>query len=63
MRSALARTESPGGRELDELLRRRRWRISSGSPGERPLARAKTFRTSVRLMTPDRCPLMLAPGF
>jgi hypothetical protein len=50
-----------GRREL-ELERRRRWRSSSGSLGERPLARANKFRTSVKLTTPVRRPLMFCPG-
>jgi hypothetical protein len=50
-----------GRREL-ELERRRLWRSSSGSLGDRPLARAKRFRTSVKLITPDRRPLMFWPG-
>lgn len=36
--------------------------VASGSCGVRPLARAKRFRISVRLTTPERRPDMLAPG-
>ena len=47
----------------DELLLvRRRRRISSGSSGFRPLARAYRFSTSVKLITPLRRPLMIDPG-
>lgn len=65
MNSALGRTLMPStdGRVLDELLVRRRLRrASSGSAGERPLARARRFSTSVKLTTPDRRPDMFAPG-
>lgn len=47
---------------LEELLRRRRRRVASGSPGESPLARARMLSTSVKLTTPLRRPLMPAPG-
>lgn len=50
------------GLEFDELLRRLRLRMSSGSPGDSPDARAKRFKTSVKLTTPERRPLMAAPG-
>ena len=50
------------GRELEELLLRLSLRISSGSPGCRPLARANRLRTSVKLTTPESRPLMAAPG-
>lgn len=43
------------------LLRLRARRASSGSCGCRPLARANTFKMSVRLMTPLRRPERLAP--
>lgn len=44
------------------LLSRRLLLVSSGSWGLRPLTRAKRFRTSVRLTTPLRWPLSVAPG-
>jgi len=56
------RPSSPLFRTLLLLDRLRPFRISLGSVGLRPLARAKRLRTSVRLMTPTRCPLILAPG-
>jgi hypothetical protein len=49
-------------RILDELLRRRARRASSGSCGCRPLARAKRLSTSVSEMTPLNRPERLAPG-
>lgn len=49
-------------RILLELLRLRARRASSGSCGCSPLARAKTFRISVRLITPLSLPDKLAPG-
>lgn len=60
--SPLARTLSTCGRELVELLLRRRRRTSSGSPGDSPLARASRLSTSVKLTTPDSRPDMPAPG-
>ena len=44
------------------LLLRRPLRACPRSPGFSPLARAHTFRTSVRLTTPLRRPLIAAPG-
>lgn len=61
-KSMLPRKLSMLGRRELELERRRRWRSSSGSLGERPLARAKRLRTSVRLTTPVRRPLRFWPG-
>lgn len=61
-RSILLRKLSMLGRRELELERRRRWRSSSGSLGDNPLARAKRFRTSVKLTTPVRRPLMFCPG-
>lgn len=58
----LLRRLSMLGRSELELERRRRWRSSSGSLGDRPLARAKRLRTSVRLTTPVRRPLKFWPG-
>lgn len=49
-------------RMLLELDRLRARRASSGSCGCRPLARANTFRMSVRLITPLSLPDRLAPG-
>ena len=60
--SVLARMLSTFGLELEELLRRRLRRTSSGSRGDSPLALAKRFSISVKLTTPDSRPLMLAPG-
>jgi hypothetical protein len=62
MNSPLGRMLSRVGLELEELLLRRRLRTSSGSMGERPVARAKRLRISVRLTTPDSRPLMPDPG-
>ena len=65
MNSALALTLIPSidGLVLDELLvRRRLLRASSGSAGDRPLARASKLSTSVKLTTPDKRPDMLTPG-
>lgn len=46
-----------------ELLLRRRWlRLSVGSAGLNPLARACRFRISVRLTTPNNRPDRRAPG-
>lgn len=50
------------GLTLELLLCRRRRLVSSGSPGERPLALANKFKISVNDTTPDNLPLMLAPG-
>ena len=47
---------------LDELPLRLRNRSSSGLPGDNPEARAKRLRTSVRLTTPERRPLVCAPA-
>ena len=49
-------------RILLELLLRLARRVSSGSCGCSPLARANTFRISVRLITPLSLPDKLAPG-
>lgn len=49
-------------RMLLELLRLLARRASSGSWGCSPLARAKTFKMSVRLITPLSLPDKLAPG-
>lgn len=58
----LGRTPSMLGRTLELLLCLRRRRVSSGSPGCSPLARAKRFKISVNDTTPDSLPLMIAPG-
>lgn len=50
------------GRVLLELLLLRLLLVSSGSPGDNPLARASALRTSVRLTTPDKRPDIAAPG-
>lgn len=47
---------------LELLLRRRLLRLSAGSAGLNPLARAWRFNTSVRLTTPTRRPESRAPG-
>ena len=47
---------------LELLLRRRRLRISAGSSGLSPLARAYKCRISVRLTTPTRLPDSRPPG-
>lgn len=47
---------------LELLLRRRRLRLSAGSAGLRPLARACRFNMSVRLTTPTNRPDSRAPG-
>lgn len=47
---------------LAELLRRRRLRVSAGSAGLSPLARACRLRMSVRLTTPTSRPDRQAPG-
>jgi hypothetical protein len=47
---------------LELLLRRRLLRLSAGSAGLNPLARACRFNTSVRLTTPTRRPERRAPG-
>ena len=60
--SALGRTASKLGRIPLPLLCLRRRRASSGSLGDKPLARANRFSTSVRLQTPDRRPDMPWPG-
>ena len=44
-----------------ELLRLLPLRVSLGSRGCNPLAFAKRFNMSVRLTTPTRCPLSMAP--
>ena len=49
-------------RILLELLLRLARRVSSGSCGCSPLARANAFRISVRLITPLSLPDKLAPG-
>ena len=57
--STLRLTSSTLGRMLDEL--RRRCRVSQGSPGRRPPARASKFSVSVRLTTPESRPDTPAP--
>jgi hypothetical protein len=47
---------------LELLLRRRFLRSSAGSCGWRPVARAKRFKISVKLITPVKRPDKLAPG-
>ena len=47
---------------LELLLLRRRLRLSAGSAGLNPLARACKFNTSVKLTTPTRRPDSRAPG-
>jgi hypothetical protein len=47
---------------LELLLRRRRFRVSAGSVGLKPLARAYKKSTSVRLTTPISRPDNRAPG-
>lgn len=47
---------------LELLLRRRRLRLSAGSAGLSPLARACRFNISVRLTTPTKRPESRAPG-
>lgn len=47
---------------LELLLRRRLLRLSAGSAGLSPLARACRFNMSVRLTTPTRRPESRAPG-
>ena len=60
--SVLARILSICGRVELELLLLRLRLVSLGSPGCRPLARAKALRTSVKLTTPDNHPDIAAPG-
>ena len=47
---------------LTELDRLRLCRISAGSCGFSPVARANKFKISVKLTTPDNRPLRFAPG-
>jgi len=47
---------------LELLLRRRCARLSMGSAGLNPLARACRFRISVKLTTPSNRPDRRAPG-
>jgi hypothetical protein len=63
-RKPISRATSPLLRmlRLELLLRRRRLRVSAGSAGLNPLARAYRLRTSVRLITPTRWPDNRAPG-
>lgn len=58
----LGLTLSMLGRTLELLLCLRLRLVSSGSPGDNPLALAKRFKMSVRDTTPESRPLMLAPG-
>lgn len=47
---------------LELLLRLRRLRVSAGSAGLKPLARAYRLSTSVKLTTPTKRPESRAPG-
>jgi hypothetical protein len=63
--SALGLPPNPSklGLTLEELLcLLLRFLVSSGSPGESPDARANRLSTSVRETTPDKRPLIPAPG-